>query len=274
MTNTNGQQQEQSSSLGQVIDRLSKKGEYLLGRFLKFRNKMAIVMTNLELEQNNGDLERRRYLVALPSKKRLSLPHAVILQKLEDCETPASKDQEKRVFDEFVQFGEEGAVNPFVKGDSTFEAFSCKVLGVIRNKEDGLNQVEFTNDASRIRPRYYNIYAMDEDMLDIVINRAVTQNRRDVLELGKLNVSECRSLVPDYKEDSITVKAIVEDFRAKISLVVGIPGQGKSNATKNLALGIDKAIKREKLKNRTTYRRSGGRVCQKKFSGWRQVSAR
>lgn len=135
------------------------------------------------------------------------------------------KKVDARVFDIFTQ------------SELQWGALNTEVLGMFYPHPEKQDSVEFSGDMNNfVSAHKYRVYAPDDNILDLVINSLVPQDKR--FKIGYLRLTECRLPIPGKIPPAVPVYVSPKDFLASRTAMFGKTRLGKSNVVKLLAQSI------------------------------------
>ena len=102
--------------------------------------------------------------------------------------------------------------------------------------------VEFSGDINNIVSAHkYQVYAPDDNLLDLVVNATVPDEHR--FSLGPLRLTEARLPLPGKPLPKVDVQLSTDDFMSRRTALFGKTRLGKSNIVKLIAQSVMETTK-------------------------------
>ena len=182
-----------------------------------------------------GGIPRGSFLIMVPNNFNGMPPHFTLLRVNSTAPTPLSNDVQQTYFELHKKSMPE--LDRWTNSELQWGALSTSVLGMYYPDPKDSRRLAFSGDVNNVVSGHkYKIYAPTDDILDLIINGALTEENR--FNIGKLRVTEC--LLPFHNKPQINVNVNVStnDFRGFRTAMFGKTRLGKSNVVKLIAQSI------------------------------------
>lgn len=238
-----------------TIQRSKLANEYQKSRFVGYALEIgfeeASIITADTYKLIVGGIPRNSFLIMTPSKKIVEgkcPPHFILLRVLQSAPTPLTRETQQMYFELHKSAMPE--IDRFTQSELQWGALKTEILGMFYENLNNKTEVEFSGDINNfVSAHHYEIYAPDENILDIICNGLVKESNQ--ISIGKLSMTECR-LTPfeinDKKPDvfNVDVKISTDDIVGARTAMFGKTRLGKSNIVKIICESI---IRTSKLRN-------------------------
>jgi len=224
-------QREQSNEIAKKYDELR-----FVGYVLDINYENVTIITSDPYKIAVGGVPRNSLLIMTPAaQEKIATPHFTLLRVLDAAPTPLSKETQQTYFE--LQKKSMPELDIFTQSELQWGALNTEVLGMFYPHPEKQDSVEFSGDMNNfVSAHKYRVYAPDDNILDLVINSLVPQDKR--FKIGYLRLTECRLPIPGKIPPAVPVYVSPKDFLASRTAMFGKTRLGKSNVVKLLAQSI------------------------------------
>ena len=220
--------------------RKNQAGDYdnlrFVGYVLDIGYDVVTIITSDPFKAAVGGVPRNSLLVMVPSELPLGMPpHFTLLRVLDVAPTPLSNDIQQTYFE--LQKKSMPELDVFTQAELQWGALKTTVLGMLYQSPDEPIGVEFSGDLNNIVSAHkYQVYAPDDNLLDLVVNAIVPAQHR--FSLGRLRLTEARLPLPGKPMPNVDVQLSTDDFMSTRTALFGKTRLGKSNIVKLIAQSV------------------------------------
>ena len=198
------------------------------------------IITNDVYKLAVGGIPRGTYLILVPSDFENLRPHFVLLRVQGVCPTPLEKQVQDTYFD--MHKHEMPELDIWTESDLMWGSLKCDLLGMFYADPEHSDRLTFSGDINNILSAHrYEIYAPDEELLDLIVNGMVCEEFRETI--GHLRTMECMFEADQRKIENIPVQISMRDFMGTRTAMFGKTRLGKSNVVKLIAQAMLDATK-------------------------------
>lgn len=206
-----------------------------VGYVLELGYNGAKIITNDTYKMEVGGIPRGSYLILLPSNYKQTKSHFTLLRVKGIAPTPLTAQVQQTYFEMHKRSMPE--LDLWTQSDLQWGALECDVLGMFYADPFNVDKLAFSGDVNNIvSPHRYEVYAPDEELLNIIVNGTVKTEFRETI--GKLRTMECQFGVEEQASENIPVDISMRDFMGCRTAMFGKTRLGKSNVVKLLAQGM------------------------------------
>jgi hypothetical protein len=231
-------EREQSNETAKKYDKLR-----FVGYVLDINYDTVTIITSDPYKVAVGGVPRNSLLIMTPAaQEKIVTLHFTLLRVLDAAPTPLSKENQQTYFE--LQKKSMPELDIFTQSELQWGALNTEVLGMFYPHPEEQNAVEFSGDMNNfLSPHKYRVYAPDADILNLIINSLVPEDKRFMI--GYLRLTECRLRLPDKQPLEVPVYVSPKDFLASRTAMFGKTRLGKSNVVKLIAQSIIDATLQE-----------------------------
>ena len=245
----------QNNPLRILNDFLSQEESYQKG---KLYNKMRFVGYPIKIGYDEvtlitsdpykiavGGIPRNSLLIMVPIDSEMFPPHFTLLRVLEATPTPLDKEVQQTYFE--LQKKSMPELDIFTQSELQWGSFRSAVLGMFypHPDSDKTDNIEFSGDVNNfVSPHKYMVYAPDDEILNLIINSMVPQDKQ--FPIGDLRLTECRLKLNENGINKVPVYVSAIDFMGTRTAMFGKTRLGKSNVVKLIAESLIETTKKEK----------------------------
>ena len=225
--------------------RKDQAGDYnnlrFVGYVLDIGYDVVTIITSDPFKAAVGGVPRNSLLVMVPSEFPSGMPHHfTLLRVLDVAPTPLSSDIQQTYFE--LQKKSMPELDVFTQAELQWGALKTTVLGMLYQSPDDPTGVEFSGDINNIVSAHkYQVYAPDDNLLDLVVNATVPDQHR--FSLGPLRLTEARLPLPGKPLPKVDVQLSTDDFMSRRTALFGKTRLGKSNIVKLIAQSVMETTK-------------------------------
>ena len=241
-------QQNPMRALGDFLkteERKNGAGDYdnlrFVGYVLDIGYDVVTIITSDPFKAAVGGVPRNSLLIMVPSELPPGMPpHLTLLRVLDVAPTPLSSAIQQTYFE--LQKKSMPELDVFTQAELQWGALKTTVLGMLYQSPDDPSGVEFSGDLNNIVSAHkYQVYAPDDNLLDLVVNATVPTKHR--FSLGSLRLTEARLPLPGKPMPNVDVQLSTDDFMATRTAMFGKTRLGKSNIVKLIAQSVMETMK-------------------------------
>jgi hypothetical protein len=206
-----------------------------IGYVLELGYDSAKIITSDQYKIIVGGVPRGSFLIMIPSDFGNTPPHFSLLRVKGVSTTPLSSQVQQTYFELHKKAMPE--LDIWTQNELQWGALECDILGMFYAVPNTSSKLEFSGDVNNIISAHrYEVYAPNNELLDIIVNGIVPERSR--CELGHLRTMECRLSGREVSPENIPVSISMEDFKGRRTAMFGKTRLGKSNVVKLIAQGM------------------------------------
>ena len=212
-----------------------------VGYVLDIGYDVVTIITSDPFKAAVGGIPRNSLLIMVPAEFPPDMPqHFTLLRVLDVAPTPLSRDIQQTYFE--LQKKSMPELDVFTQAELQWGALKTTVLGMLYQSPDDSMLAEFSGDINNIVSAHkYQVYAPDDNLLDLVINATVPEKHR--FSLGSLRLTEARLPLPGKPLPNVAVQLSTFDFMSRRTALFGKTRLGKSNIVKLIVQSIMETTK-------------------------------
>jgi len=206
-----------------------------VGYLLEIGFSSARMITSDPFKQAVGGIPRGSFLIMVPANLKGLPPHFTLLRVEDVAPTPLGPQVQQTYFELHKKSMPE--LDVWTQGELQWGALNTKILGMFYPSPEDSSQMVFSGDVNSVVSAHrYRVYAPDEQLLELIVNGTVKQQRQ--VKVGTLRVTECQLPFAQITRPNVPTRISVNDFMGFRTAMFGKTRLGKSNVVKLLAQSV------------------------------------